>query len=295
MKELTEIPYGKTPEVLVLGNGINRAFSFASWDELISEICTVKLTEEQKKSLKDVPYPLQPVILTEDHVGTGMKKISGQLSDLQPSEAEKEMLRLVKNLPVDAILTTNYTYELEKALEESFISVPGRKCKYRQKAFESGSKEIDLALHTYMNVISDMPIWHIHGEASKADSMIIGHYYYGKLLSKIQQYIKVLIRRSEGNAKREQGMIYRSWIDYFMLGNVTIVGLGMDLSEMDLWWLVNCKKRHFPDTTVTFYCPDIKPEQKMLAEAYGMIVKTEGLVGDDYKKYYNEILTKKLH
>ena len=77
----------------------------------------------------------------------------------------------------------------------------------------------------------------------------------------------------------------RSWLDYFLLGDVHIVGLGMSLSELDLWWLVNCKKRHFPDRTVTLYKPDIRPEEKLLAEAYGVRVNTAGFTGD-YKAYY---------
>ena len=33
------------------------------------------------------------------------------------------------------------------------------------------------------------------------------------------------------------------WLDSFVLGNVNILGLGMDFSELDLWWLLNRKKR----------------------------------------------------
>ena len=115
--------------------------------------------------------------------------------------------------------------------------------------------------------------------------MILGHYYYGKLLAKLQQYVPSLIRRYHAGKSSQEGIELRSWLDYFMLGDVYIVGLGMALSELDLWWLVNCKKRHFPDRKVYFYKPDIKPEEKLLAEAYGMIVVTEGYCGD-YKAYY---------
>ena len=85
-------------------------------------------------------------------------------------------------------------------------------------------------------------------------------------------------------------MELRSWLDYFMLGDVHIVGLGMALSEMDLWWLVNCKKRHFPGRKVILYKPDIKPEEKLLAEAYGVTVNADGFTGD-YKAYYSWLCT----
>ena len=95
-----------------------------------------------------------------------------------------------------------------------------------------------------------------------------------------------MIARAKANNAREQDLKIRSWMDYFMLGDVYIVGLGMALSEMDLWWLVNCKKRHFPETNVILYKPDIKLEEMLLAEAYGIKVETNGLVNNNYKAYY---------
>lgn len=35
----------------------------------------------------------------------------------------------------------------------------------------------------------------------------------------------------------------RSWIDSFILGDVYILGFGMNFSEFDMWWLLNRKKR----------------------------------------------------
>ena len=73
-----------------------------------------------------------------------------------------------------------------------------------------------------------------------------------------------------------------------MLGNIHIVGLGMSLSEMDLWWLINCKKRNFPDTTVTLYKSDIRTEERLLAEAYGVIIKDDGYAAS-YRAYYKDV------
>jgi hypothetical protein len=101
----------------------------------------------------------------------------------------------------------------------------------------------------------------------------------------MQQYMSALIARYRAGSTRQQGTALRSWLDYFMLGDVHIVGLGMALSELDLWWLVNCKKRHFPDRKIILYKPDIRPEEKLLAEAYGVIVETDGFEGD-YRAYY---------
>lgn len=81
----------------------------------------------------------------------------------------------------------------------------------------------------------------------------------------------------------------KSWIDYFMLSNVYIVGFGLDLSELDLWGLINCKKRHFPETKIVLYKPDITLEQRLIAESYNIEIKSDGLVNENYKDYYQKV------
>ena len=280
-----QLAYGQVPKVLLLGNGINRAYGFVSWDELIESIRTKNLTNDEQESMKSVPYPLQPVILTGDHLGTKMKELSGPLAELRASSEENEILRSFSALPVDAILTANYTYELEKALAPDFQCKPGRRCMERKVSYATKGRYETAQLHTYFSIEGNVPIWHIHGEAARHGTMVLGHYYYGKLLAKMQQYISLLLSRYKTSVAKQQNMALYSWLDYFMLGDIRIVGLSMALSELDLWWLINCKKRHFPNTKVTLYKTDIKPAEKLLAEAYGVTVCTDGFTGD-YKAYY---------
>ena len=35
----------------------------------------------------------------------------------------------------------------------------------------------------------------------------------------------------------------KSWIDHFFFSNVHILGLGLDFSEIDLWWILDRRKR----------------------------------------------------
>ena len=280
-------PCGKVPKIHLLGKGINRAYDFQSWDELIDSICTKHFTNSERSIIKNAPYPLQPVILTEDHLDTQIKKISPDLSALRAALDEEKTLRKYASLPFDAILTANYTYELEKALDPTFQCMPGRKCSTRQIAYSKNGKYETEQLHTYYALGNNIPpIWHIHGEAARHRTMILGHYYYGKLLSKMQQYISPFIARYKGLTARGLDMDMHSWLDYFLIGDVYIVGLGMSLSESDLWWLVNCKKRNFPNRKVVLYKPDIKDEERLLAKAYGVVVQDEFFNGD-YKEYYN--------
>lgn len=280
-----QISYGKTPTVLLLGNGFNQLYGFASWDELIESISTRILDAEEQACLKNVPYPLRPVILTEDHLGTQIREIANQLAMLRAPHEEEKLLRAFATLPVDGILTANYTYELEKALDDQFTCLPGRRCTARRVSRDDAGKYNKQQLHTWFDFDGYPPVWHIHGEAARHDTMVLGHYYYGKLLAKMQQYVATLIARKKTADTKQQDMEMKSWIDYFMLGDVHIVGLGLALSELDLWWLINCKKRNFPDRKVILYKANIKPEEKLLAEAYGVIVKT-GNFGGDYGAHY---------
>jgi hypothetical protein len=276
----------------MLGNGINRAYNFASWDDLISSISIREIKDREKEAMKNVPYPLQPVILTNDNIDIQMKKISMPLAESQAPAEEEELLRSYAKTGMDVILTTNYTYELEKALIPDFKCQKGRKCKWRNIAYSGDGKYNTEQLHTYFSHgIDETSIWHIHGEASRPNTMILGHYYYGKLLAKMQQGIPDIIRRYKVSQSKNQDMNIYGWLEYFMLGDIYIVGCGMALSEMDLWWLINCKKRHFPERKVFLYKPDIKTEERLLAEAYGVDVVAEGFDGD-YKKYYRQICLK---
>ena len=78
------------------------------------------------------------------------------------------------------------------------------------------------------------------------------------------------------------------------MGNVHIVGLGLYFTETDLWWLLECKNRHFPDTKVYFYQPKgkIHKDIRMMLELHDNveIVDKYTITGKDYKSYYQSVL-----
>ena len=157
-ENLLEIGYQDVPKVLLLGNGINRAYGFSSWEELIKSVQTKELTKVEQDSINNVPYPLQPVILTEDHIGTRMKELSEELSSLHALSDEEIVLRNFAELPFDTILTTNYTYELENALYNEFKCLPRQRCKSREVAFDNKGKYETRQLHTYFSIKNYPPI-----------------------------------------------------------------------------------------------------------------------------------------
>ena len=274
-----QIRRGETPDILLLGNGINRAYGFVSREELVRIIRVKDLPDKEESPL------------TGDPLSARMKEISRWLSELEVPKEENSTLQDLASVPFDAILTANYTYEMEKALDPSFVCLPARHCRARMTACDVRGRYDTQQLHTYFQIKNAPSIWHIHGEAARRGTMILGRYYYEKLLSKMQQYVPSLIARYSASAAHGQDMEVRSWIDLFMLGNVHVAGLGLSLSELDLWWLISCKKRHFPDTKVTLYKPDLRAEERTLAEAYGVNVVTDGF-GGDFREYYRDVSRK---
>ncbi len=287
------------PNILLLGNGINRAFGESSWEDVINGLSTGEFDCAQKwmKEINKLPFGLQTVVISSDSVSDGMCRLSKKLMPHKLKDDHALLLRSLASLPFDAVLTTNYSYEIETALQPDFIVKSGCSSKYRKKTMDGNKSQEQFGLFRYYDV-AGRNIWHIHGEAAHPSSMVMGHYYYGKILSEIQKRIPNLIREYKIACKNGKQFIPRSWVDYFMIGNVHVLGFGMDPSEMDIWWLVNCKKRNFPGKgRIFFYEPNLERENRFAVKA---LCETFDIWYDDarangkkqYVLYYNDVVNR---
>lgn len=254
----------KKPQVLLLGNGLNRAYAGNNWSELIKAILqNPKVTFE---TIKDMPFPLQAVIASDDHVDRAIEDHKEAFLGAENIELMKPSVESILSIPFDHILTTNYSYELERVADPR-ISRSGVECaKIMGHTSKVDRAETKYLLHTYNSVQFNghiHKIWHIHGEARKTQSIMLGHYYYGKLLGKYQ---KELEKSGNEQYKRQQEgkpVLQDSWLDAFIMGDVYVLGFGFDFSEMDLWWLLNRKKReNAGHGRVYFYEPSYGNELK---------------------------------
>ena len=107
--------------------------------------------------------------------------------------------------------------------------------------------------------------------------MVIGHYMYINLVSKWRDK---LINRNKQYMNWDFSKPSDCWLDSFVLGNVYILGLGMDYSEMDLWWLINRKKREKaePHGKVIYYEPHTPGNETKYAllKAYDVEIRDLG-------------------
>ncbi|MBQ9459530.1 MAG: hypothetical protein IJU66_06305 [Oscillospiraceae bacterium] len=242
------------PQVLLLGNGINRAFGGGSWGQLIRDIsCNEALPEDCELHL---PMPLRAILVTGDTMGESLRRVGDILYGKLGDRGHVDMLRELLELNFDHILTTNFSYELEQAAQSDLHLSDAVLRGMMRHTDASRQAEARYLFYTYCDLEwrgRRTPVWHIHGEGRKPDSMILGHYYYANLLEKITSYIKAESPRY--HREQEKGEIPRikSWADAFLFGDVYVLGFGYDVSEFDLWWLLNRKKRERVQTGRTWF------------------------------------------
>lgn len=286
----------RIPKVLLLGNGINRAFGASSWDDIIDNLSRGEFDTSPAfaDAICKLPNSLRTVVISSDSVHNGMKQVSKTLMPKALDDGHRSMIRNCCDLGFDTILTTNYSYEIEKALFPDFNLKQGTSSKYRMYTNEGNEPQKQFGIYKYFEIDGNR-IWHIHGEAAMPKSMILGHYYYGKLLSEIQNRVPKFIRSYKMAISKGISVAYKSWIDYFLVGDMHIIGLSLDPSEMDLWWLINCKKRNFSDCgKIYLYEPNMDDDKhialRMLADTFGIKYEDCHVKGGEYREYYESVV-----
>ncbi len=283
------------PKVLLLGNGLNRSFSGDQWGDLLKQIhCNHRVS---LKNIEKVDYPLQAVLATNDNLSETIRKNNNLFYGIESIEELRPMMERILSIPFDHILTTNYSYEIERVANQK-VSIDGAYCQ-KLARHTKGCKRVEskYLLHTYNEVEykgHKHKVWHIHGEARKTDSIILGHYYYGQLLSKCNQYLDKSGKRYTYIQNNGGIPPIDSWLDAFILGDVYVLGFGFGLCEMDLWWLMCRKKRENAKHGRTIlYEPSFGNEIKetLFATYDG---NTENLnyrmMKPDYKQFYSDAI-----
>ena len=285
-KTASGIP-SKHPQSLLLGNGINLLFKDPSWEKLIKDELNHFKNPVTYDDIKSMPATMQIVVATNDAVADRMKVLSDKLAAQNMTQERVAFLQKVLALPMDDILTANYSFELEIAggMKQSKRQYSAR----LQDTFDLQAKHKAFRLYQFYETSMGKRRWHIHGDIAKPDTMLMGHYYYAKQLKAIQDCAAKTVRRYIICQRQGEEFYSYSWVDQFLTGDVYILGLGMYLCESDLWYLLCCKKRNFPNTSIFFYdkeCSD-KTINTML-NVYGVkVIDQQALrVSGEYLDFY---------
>jgi hypothetical protein len=233
-----EISNKRFPKVLLLGNGMLKLDDKGiSWKELLQKIQMIP----GKRNVDILPMAMQPEALCGVDAEEVQRRVAAETKTLD--KVNPLLCRLLE-LPFDAIVTTNYTYEVEETLS-------GNKwTEYRRKKTLNilyGSHNVNH--NTFVcNMVETkegriVPVFHIHGEWSRKHSMILSYYSYANSLARLVEYNKVLGNQFYEHQVADENIVCRCWLDYFIMGDVVSVGFGLDLSEFDIWWALERKAR----------------------------------------------------
>lgn len=213
-------------DVLFIGNGINKLESTLSWEDLISKLADF-IGKTGVFSLQK-PFP----ILYEEIMLRGLKYSKINESELKSKVAElaldlptNDIHSRIFDLSISDVITTNYDY----CIEESHFKVTSK----NYGVYILKRKETDYRLHTYIHN-NNKRFWHIHGEALYPRTIVLGHDMYSRVLNKYIEYT---------DKHDILGGNVNSWIDLFFTSNIHMLGLACDYTEIDIWWLLNCRAR----------------------------------------------------
>ena len=291
----------RKPNVLLLGNGLCRGYNADSWNKFLNQV-NRKKNEFPVPDDIDMPMPLKIILLTENHVGTAMREnkeyFLKEFNETLDSEIYTQINKLF-DCGFDYILTTNYSYELEYAVYGDRLSE--NRLKSIQRYIDTERAENKYMLHTFNQIDHNgdpVNVWHIHGEARKPDSMIIGSDYYSRLTSRVIEETNKSERYDQKDGKTTSIISINSWVDALLFGDVYVLGFGYDYSEQDLWWLLNRKANETKiDKGKTYYYEPNGDERirikKSLLNVFG--VETEGFDFGykgkfDYKDFYKDAI-----
>ena len=227
--------------VLLIGNGINRIKQNYSWSDLLNDLIKyVKSPYGISTSKKPFPLLYEEIFLNAlKNRGINEFELKSKIAELFRNTNYNELQKLLLNLKIKNILTTNYDYNFE-SVEFS----DQKKLKHTEKI-----KETTYSLFRNYK-IKDKYIWHIHGELNYPQSILLGYNHYSGYLQQIRNYFYNVLNYKNENyfpalrVRIENGPIFfQTWIDFFFLSNVYILGLSLDFTEMHLWWILNIRSR----------------------------------------------------
>jgi hypothetical protein len=245
---------------ILIGNGPNLlSQDDCSWNQILEKLAEFVGDKELTNHSTGTPFPLLYEKLAVQYIRMGKqeKELKLFVSKLMNEMVPNGIHRRIVNSGIKHILTTNYDYNFELTAEN-----------IKQPANLIEENRYNLYRR---NKLNHSNIWHIHGEISKPRTITLGYDHYVGYLSKIKEYL-IWERRGKNKSKYSnehsiylQGesqfddiekLIY-SWVDVFLRDDIHILGLGLDYSEIDLWWLLILKERQRLKSSTIFHSPII--------------------------------------
>ena len=278
-----------TPAILI-GNGINQYYNTAeSWNSLLNELAkkynlSLNLSDNDKSiSTPEAFEQIMIHIFRKRKADISVQQIYKELKCEFCKLLKEDNSLIVKPLIAKAssidnpfpILTTNYDLNLLTSqiyYKDSSVKkdkkpacVPGKKNFPRVYNFFNYYANTEYKANTY-DCRKCFGIWHIHGIKCYKESLKISSNDYMSLITYMKKkFLKGNKQIWAPNSNEYSEWEARnSWLDIFFNNDLIIMGLALDVQELDLRWLLierakHIKARKLNITTIYYYTEhDIK-------------------------------------
>lgn len=280
---------------VLFGNGLNRVLkSSVSWNGLLD---TIKSKPFDNGELPNTMV-YERIFMEANNLnmtnGSRELLIKNKIASAMKKQEGNRLYEDLINLGIDNYLTTNYDYAFEKSTNTipKLLSTEAIYSLRRKRSFRIEDREFNL--------------WSIHGEVDHPKSIMLGLDHYCGSVSKLDAYIKggykytrsghtTYVNSMEKKLK-DNTFCNIGWVDLFFSGNVHILGISLDYSEIDLWWILNKRARmmdtHNINNKIYFYIDQIEPEKEELLKSFNVEVIIEPVRKNDYIGMYKDIIKK---
>jgi len=284
---------------LLFGNGLNLlSENPLSWDSLLQklEVGNNTISSGTPNTMKYEKIFLDRHSLQLNKSKDEELAIKEQIAELMKEQRGNSFYSEIIELGFENYLTTNY--------DNAFCETYGGEQ-------SNESTEGIYSLRRYLTLDSKnhrgTKLWHIHGEVEHPKSIMLGLDHYCGSISKIDSYIKGNYEFSVKSTKqkvkpmteklKENSFDQVSWVELFFNSNVHILGLSLDYSETDLWWVLNKRARLMQSSNIKnkiyYYDSNIVDSKKSLLESMGVTVINEarnGNTNNDFRVAHNSLV-----
>lgn len=231
---------------ILLGNGLNRCLdNYPSWDDLLRAISKTLFSNLGPKVNSLLKFDAMVCeAMSEYDEKTANSRLHKELLKLDTPGAaiiNSELYSSLLNAKVKTVLTTNYDYNLERALTQGSTSpLRGEEIKrlYTTETRASDKRH---------SLIGDIEIHHIHGEFDYENSICLGITKYIDNLAKTMELLSNaktstgptnLRRLIDSSVFASKDCWKKTWAELLFNSDIYIVGLGLSSDELDIWWLL---------------------------------------------------------
>lgn len=302
-------------KTLLFGNGINQlTANSVSWKALLEQI-----KKNDKFADMDLPNTmiyeriLMGRLKSKKDLAIVESSLKLEIANIMGDFKTNDFYEIIKELGFKNYLTTNYDY----AFKNKFHNLGFRS--------QNNSTESIYSLRRNTSILDAddnevCRIWNIHGEIDNPKSIMLGLDHYCGSIGKLDAYVKGTYDYTDnGKTVKVDSIVSKmnnnaydnsSWVELLFNTNVHILGLSLDYSEIDLWWILNRRARIMNDektsvdlkNNIYYYSvvdtgkeEDKEKEKERIETLESFNVEVIKVEADfktlDWGKYYKDVLT----